>query len=266
MALLFHHISIPNDFILRLGLCSYITNLSNTNHYCIMKGDMPQFSLITFDCYGTLIDWEQGMKNALKGLLEGRGLSFDIESMPQRYIEIEMKVEQEGYHKYKDVLAIGVRRLFKEKGIKLTSQEKRIFADTIIGWPPFEETTEVLRSLREKHKLVILSNIDDDLIQHSINLIGVDFDGVITAERVKSYKPSYGHWKNMMESFKVPKEYVLHVAASYEHDIVPAKELGFTVAWINRKDEKVRGDIKPDYEFKDLRPLINLLEKRCDSK
>ncbi len=224
-----------------------------------MKSDMTQFSLITLDCYGTLIDWERGMKSALKGLIENRGLSFDIESLPQRYIEIEMEIEREDYRKYRDVLAIGVRRLFEENGIKLTSQEENIFVDTIIRWPPFEETTEVLRRLKEKHKLVILSNIDDDLIQHSIRLIGVDFDGVITAEKVKSYKPSYGHWKNMMESSRVPKEYVIHVAASYEHDIVPAKELGFAVAWINRKSEKPRGDIKPDYEFKDLRPLVGLL-------
>lgn len=226
-----------------------------------MKSDMTQFSLITFDCYGTLIDWERGIKSALKGLIENRGLSFDIESLPQRYIEIEMEIEREDYRKYRDVLAIGVRRLFEENGIKLTSQEENIFVDTIIRWPPFEETTEVLRRLKEKHKLVILSNIDDDLIQHSIRLIGVDFDGVITAEKVKSYKPSYGHWKNMMESFRVPKEYVIHVAASYEHDIVPAKELGFAVAWINRKGEKPMGGIKPDYEFKDLRPLVGLLGK-----
>jgi 2-haloacid dehalogenase len=225
-----------------------------------MNGNMPQFHLITFDCYGTLIDWELGMKNALKGLVESRGLSLNIESMPQRYIEIEMEIEREGYRKYKEVLALGVRRLFEEKGIRLTSHEERIFANTVTKWPPFDETTGVLIGLKEKHKLAILSNIDDDLIQHSIKLIGVDFDGVITAEGVKSYKPSHGHWKKMMEFFNLPKENILHVAASYGHDIIPAKELGFAVAWINRKNEKAR-DIKPDYEFRDLRPLMNLLVK-----
>jgi 2-haloacid dehalogenase len=230
------------------------------HQYYIMSGDMPQFHLITFDCYGTLIDWELGMKNALKGLVECRELSLDIGSMPQRYIEIEIEIEREDYRKYKDVLALGVRRLFEEKGIDLTSHEEKIFADTIKKWPPFAETAEVLRRLKEKHKLAILSNIDDDLIQDSIKLIDVDFDGVITAEMVKSYKPSHGHWKNMIEFFKLPKENVLHVAASYEHDGVPAKELGFTVAWINRKNEKARC-IKPDYEFRDLRPLVNLLGK-----
>lgn len=225
-----------------------------------MNRNMPPFHLITFDCYGTLIDWELGMKNALKSLVESRGLSFDIESLPRRYIEIEIEIEREGYRKYKDVLTLGVRRLFEEKGVKLTSHEEKIFVDTIAKWPPFEETTEVLGKFKEKYKLAILSNIDDDLIQHSIKLIGVDFDGVITAERVKSYKPLHGHWKDMMAVFKLPKENVLHVAASYRHDIIPAKELGFTVAWINRRNEEAR-DVKPDYEFRDLRPLVNLLGK-----
>jgi 2-haloacid dehalogenase len=220
---------------------------------------MPQFSLLTFDCYGTLIDWESGMKAALQDLAKNRNLTLDIQSLPKRYIDIELEVEHEGYRKYREVLKISVRRLFEEKGIILTSQEERIFANSITTWHPFEETTCVLRKLKEKYKLAILSNIDEDLIKHSIKLIGIDFDGVITAEQVKSYKPSRTHWKRMMDFFKIPKENILHVAASYIHDIVPAKELGFQVAWINRKKETPGGNIKPDYEFRDLRPLINLL-------
>jgi len=201
------------------------------------------------------------MKNALRNLTKRRNISFDIESLPERYIEIELEIEKEGYRKYKEVLGLGVRRLFEEKGIMLSSEEEKIFADSINTWPPFNETTEVLRKIKEKYKLAILSNIDEDLIKHSIKLIGVEFDGVITAEQVKSYKPSHGHWKRMMDVFKIPKENVLHVAASYVHDIVPAKELGFQAVWINRKDEKLKGSIKPDYEFRDLRPLVNFLEK-----
>lgn len=201
------------------------------------------------------------MKNALRNLTKRRNISFDIESLPERYIEIELEIEKEGYRKYKEVLGLGVRRLFEEKGIMLSSEEEKIFADSINTWPPFNETTEVLRKIKEKYKLAILSNIDEDLIKHSIKLIGVEFDGVITAEQVKSYKPSHGHWKRMMDVFKIPKENVLHVAASYVHDIVPAKELGFRVAWINRKNETPKGNIKPDYEYRDPRPLVNLLNK-----
>ncbi|HXG30900.1 MAG TPA: haloacid dehalogenase type II [Thermodesulfobacteriota bacterium] len=220
---------------------------------------MSGFSLITFDCYGTLIDWESGMKRALSGLLMRRNLSLDVESLTERYIEIELGIEREGYRRYNEVLMLGVRRLFEERGIGLTPQEERIFADTIIAWPPFEETTEVLKRLKEKYRLAILSNIDDDIIRRSIDLMDVEFYAVITAEGVRSYKPSYGHWRRLIEVFNLPNEEILHVAASYVHDIVPAKELGFRTAWINRKNEKPRGDIRPDYEFRDLRPLVDLL-------
>jgi 2-haloacid dehalogenase len=222
---------------------------------------MSEFSLITFDCYGTLIDWEQGMKNSLEELVRKCNRSLDIKPLPDRYIEIELEIEQKGYRKCKEILTLGVRRLFQENGIKLDSQEEGIFADTITIWPPFEETTHVLRKLKERYKLAILSNIDEDLIQDSIKLIGVGFDGVITTEQVKSYKPSHGHWIRMREVFQIPKKNVLHVAAGYVHDIVPAKELGFQTAWINRKNEKPKGNIKPDFEFRDLRPLVGLLRK-----
>lgn len=223
---------------------------------------MPEFSLITFDCYGTLIDWERGMQNALEELVKKHNLDLDMEFLPDRYVEIELEIEQKGYRKYREILSLGVRKLFEEKDIKLDSQEAGIFADTIRKWPPFEETSEVLKILKKEFKLVILSNIDEDLIQHSIRLIGVDFDGVITAEQVRSYKPSHGHWKKMMDEFRLPKENILHVAASYVHDIIPAKKLGFKTAWINRKNEKARGNIKPDFEFNDLRPLVGLLRKQ----
>ncbi|HEX3034530.1 MAG TPA: haloacid dehalogenase type II [Thermodesulfobacteriota bacterium] len=217
---------------------------------------MSEFSLLTFDCYGTLIDWELGMRDALEGLVRKKNISLDIESSIERYVEIELEIEHGGYRKYKEVLALGVRRLFQEKAIELTTEEETIFADTIVRWPPFPETREVLRNLKERYKLAILSNIDNDIIRHSVSLIGVEFDAIITAEQVKSYKPSHSHWKRMLEFFDIPKERILHVAASYVHDIIPAKELGFTVAWINRKDEKIKGNMKPDYEFRDLRPLI----------
>ena len=219
---------------------------------------MSEFSLLTFDCYGTLIDWELGMREALEGLTRKKNISLDIQSSIERYVEVELEIEQGGYRKYKEVLALGVGKLFKEKGIELTPEEETIFADTIVKWPPFPETTEVLKNLKERYKLAILSNIDDDIIRDSVSLMGVEFDAVITAEQVKSYKPSHGHWKRMLESFDIPKERILHVAASYVHDVIPAKELGFTVAWINRKGEKITGNAKPDYEFKDLRPLITI--------
>jgi len=220
---------------------------------------MTQFELLTFDCYGTLIDWESGMKTALRTLIDKRKLSLDVAKLPERYIEIELKLEQERYRKYREILTVGVRRLFNELGIKLTPNEARIFSNSIVRWPPFKETKQVLEQLKKRYRLVILSNVDEDIIQKSAKLIGVKFDGFVTAEQTRSYKPNHGHWKRMLEVFKVPKDRVLHVAASYVHDIVPAQELGFTTVWINRRNESLKGKTKPDYEFANLRPLVQLL-------
>ena len=220
---------------------------------------MNRFELLTFDCYGTLIDWDLGMRDALEKFSKKRNLSLDLEKFAERYIQIELEVEQEKYRRYREVLVIGVRKLFTELGIVLAPDEESMFADTIAKWPPFAETKPVLEQLRKKYKLVILSNIDEDIIRQSAKLIGVKFDGFVTAEQTKSYKPNHGHWKRMLETFKIPKENVLHIAASYVHDIVPAKELGFKTVWINRKSEPIQGTAKPDYEFKDLKPLVELL-------
>lgn len=221
---------------------------------------MTCFTLLTFDCYGTLIDWELGMKSALKEILTRKGLHSNTDQLIKRYIEIELEIEQETYRKYKEILILGVKKLFAEKNIKLSCSEERVFADTIATWPPFKETKKALKRLKEKYRLAILSNVDNEIIKHSIELIGVEFDGVITAEMVRSYKPSHAHWNKLLELFKpTKKDEVLHVSSSYVHDVVPAKELGFKVAWINRKGEKRPGKYKPDYEFSNLTALADFL-------
>ncbi len=221
---------------------------------------MPRYEVVSFDCYGTLIDWERGMRDALAGLVGSRGLSLGIDGLLARYGEVEREVEQGPYRKYREVLRMGVERAFQEQGIALTEAEGGIFADTLPSWPRFPETTEVLQQLKDRgYRLVILSNVDDDLIRGSLELMGIDFDGVITAEQVRSYKPSPNHWNRMLESFKVSKEQVLHVGASYHHDIEPGKEQGFTVTWINRKGEAPGGDARPDHQLPDLRGLLTIL-------
>jgi 2-haloacid dehalogenase len=220
---------------------------------------MKNFKLITFDCYGTLIDWEGGMREALRKLQQHKKIEMDIVHLQEKYIEIEAKLEKEKYRKYREILELGIKKTFDEAKIELKEGEERIFSNTIVEWKPFSEVKEVLTKLKDKFKIVILSNIDEDIIKYSIKLIKVEFDGVITAERVKSYKPAPKHWETALKTFKLKKEDVLHVAASYYHDIVPAKKLGFTTVWINRKKQKASGSAKPDYEFENLKPLTSLL-------
>ena len=143
-------------------------------------------------------------------------------------------------------------------GFDISDENALDFADSIYNWQPFQETHDILAKLKRKgYKLIILSNIDNEIIKKSIELMAIDFDGLVTAEEVGSYKPAHGHWQEMLKRFSTKKEEVLHVAASYIHDIIPAKEQGFNAIWINRNSEQPTREIRPNLEFKDLRPLPN---------
>lgn len=211
---------------------------------------------ITFDCYGTLINWESGIKEAVKKLTDKSNFNLSLDRITDKYIKVELEVEAEKYRKYYDVLQLAAKRLLKSEGFDISDDDALEFADSIYSWSPFPETKESLSKLKDKgYKLIVLSNIDNSIIEKSIKLIGVDFDGIVTAEEVGSYKPAHGHWQEMIKRFNAKKEEVLHVAASYIHDIIPAKEQGFDAIWINRNNEKPTKLIKRDMEFKDLRPL-----------
>lgn len=215
---------------------------------------------ITFDCYGTLIDWESGIREVLKKIADKNGFDLNLHGITDKYIKVELEVEKEQYRKYHEVLQLSVKRLLKQEGFEILDRDALEFANSIFSWPPFPETKESLSKLKDKgYKLIILSNIDNNIIQRSIELMGVEFDGVVTAEEVGSYKPAHGHWQEMLKRFNAKKEEVLHVAASYIHDIIPAKEQGFDAVWINRKHEKPTREIRPDLEFKDLRTLPDVL-------
>lgn len=215
---------------------------------------------ITFDCYGTLIDWEGGIRTAVKKLTDKNGFNLSLDGISDKYIKVELQVEAEQYRKYHEILQLSTKKLFKQEGFDVSDEDALEFADSIYSWQPFPETHDVLAELKQNsYKLIILSNIDNEIIKRSIEVMGIDFDGVVTAEEVGSYKPAHGHWEEMLRRFNAQKEEVLHVAASYIHDIIPAKEQGFDAIWINRNSEKPTREIKPNLEFKDLRPLPNAL-------
>ena len=196
--------------------------------------------LVTFDCYGTLIDWEGGMRAALGAAPDG---------FTDRYIAIEMEVER-AYRPYRDVLRIALERTLAESGLP---GDPRAFAESIRRWPPFPETRDALERLRAAGlKLAILSNVDNDIIAESVRLIGVPFDWIVTAQDVGSYKPAPGHWRRIREL--APDARLLHVGASALHDIRPARALGLRSVWINRKAEPA-SLCEPDAMLPDLRGL-----------
>ncbi|MFQ5694247.1 MAG: haloacid dehalogenase type II [Nitrospinota bacterium] len=220
---------------------------------------MKPYDWLTFDCYGTLIDWEEGIRTSLEGLCREKTPGVEPATLPERYIEVELAVESEGYRPYREVLRAGVRRLFGAMNVALTEEEASVLVRTLPGWPPFPEVRETLLRLGERYRLAILSNIDEDLIAQSVRRMGVRFDAVITAERVRSYKPAPAHWMEMLEACGTSVDRTLHVAASLEHDVRPAKGLGFDCVWVDRHGGGDPGGVRPDHIFRDLRPLEALL-------
>ncbi|SRR6266508_208826 len=210
----------------------------------------------TFDCYGTLIDWNRGIHDELERL-------FGVTEAPRllkRYHELEPELEAEPFRTYREVLTLALERLMQEDGVQLPEGESGAFARSLPEWPPFPEVPAALSELRNRGwKLAILSNTDRDLIAASQRQLGVPVDLAIVAEDVHSYKPAHGHWQRFFEVTEADRERHAHVAASLFHDIAPARELGLTSVWVNRLGEEPKPE--PDREIPDLSPLPDVLDE-----
>jgi 2-haloacid dehalogenase len=210
----------------------------------------------TFDCYGTLIDWNAGIRGELERL-------FGVQDAPrllERYHEVERELEQDGSLPYHAVLTEGLIRLAEEEGLAMPEGEADALARSLPEWEPFPDVHDALAELRRRGwYLVILSNSDRDLISASMQRIGVPFDLAVVAGEIGSYKPALAHWERFFELTTAEKEHHVHVAASLPHDIAPARELGLRSVWINRLDETPGP--KPDRELRDLSELPDTLDE-----
>lgn len=212
---------------------------------------MRRFEVLTFDCYGTLIDWERGLGDAFATAARAGGVVLDRATLLAAYHEIEPVIQAERYRSYRDVLALTARRLAERCTWRLPAGDERFLPDSLPSWPPFADTNAALRRLAETgHRLAILSNVDDDLLAATRRHLDVDFEFVITAQQVGAYKPAPAHWEAARK--RIGDARWLHVAQSYFHDIVPARRLGIPSAWINRKRQSPTGAERPDAEFATL--------------
>jgi 2-haloacid dehalogenase len=210
----------------------------------------------TFDCYGTLVDWETGIGRELARLWPG----VDADTLRERYHEIEPRVQLEGSLAYRDVLRQALVLLAESEGLDLPSAEEPALAASLPRWPVFPEVPGALTRLRGLGwRLVALSNTDADLLESSMEAIGVPFDGAIVAGEIGSYKPAHGHWEAFNQRFGAERRRHVHVAASLFHDIAPAQELGLTAVWINRLEET--SDLPRAAELPDLTDLPETLER-----
>jgi 2-haloacid dehalogenase len=210
----------------------------------------------TFDCYGTLIDWNLGIRTELERV-------FGVEAAPRlllRYHELEPKIEAEEYRTYREVLRLTLEELLREEGLQLPEGEARTLADSLPDWPPFPEVPAALTELRNRGwMLAILSNSDRDLISASQRQLGVPIDLAIVAEDVQSYKPAHAHWERFFDATTADRDSHVHVAASLFHDVAPARELGLKSVWINRLAEQP--EPQPDRELTDLSNLPDTLDE-----
>ncbi|WP_375501458.1 haloacid dehalogenase type II [uncultured Nostoc sp.] len=226
--------------------------------------DFNQYKALTFDCYGTLIDWENGILGVLKPLLLAHNTNFDDEQILELFAEFEAELEKADYIKYREVLKRVVQKFGERFGFEPTAEELNSLADSIQHWQPFPDTVEALKSLKQKFKLVIISNVDDDLFAFSAKHLQVEFDQIITAEQAKSYKPSLNNFRLAIERINLPLDQILHVAASVYHDILTAKSLGISTVWVNRQAVQkepfttVSAVSQPDLEVPDLKTLAAL--------
>jgi len=208
---------------------------------------------ITFDCSGTLIDWESGLRDVLRRLA-GDGVADDA-ALFDAYLATEAEIEAGPYMSYRSVLAETVSRLGRRFGFHVPDRE--LPARALPGWRPFPDTNEALRRLKARCRLGMLSNVDRDLLAETAKHLDVDFDFVITAADVKSYKPGHAHFQAALDRADVSPDTWVHAAQSLFHDCEPAGRLGVRAVWINRRNETNRTSARPAATFPTLTALAD---------
>jgi 2-haloacid dehalogenase len=213
------------------------------------------FEVLTFDCYGTLIDWETGLLNALSEHIAPG------EAVLEAFARHEAALEAGPYLTYKEVLAGCLSALGEEFGFAVSDGAAAAFGQSVRDWPAFGDSAEALAELKRHFKLAVITNCDDDLFAASNAKLGVEFDWIVTAEQARGYKPRLENFEFAFERIGLPRERILHVAQSLFHDHVPAKALGMTTVWIDRRGDRAGpgatppAQAAPDFTFPDLRSL-----------
>jgi len=226
--------------------------------------NFSRFTTISFDCYGTLIEWEAGILPVLRALLASHNRSIPDSAILELYGEFEARAESGPYRSYRGVLDSVVNAFAERLGFHPSPSEIGSLHESVTKWPPFADTVASLQRLKKKYKLAIISNIDNDLFAETRKLLGVEFDAVITAERARSYKPSLHNFELALQMLGIAREHLLHAGQSIYHDVLPAQSLGIATVWVNRKSARpgvgavVAAKGKPDLEVPDLATLAAL--------
>ena len=223
-----------------------------------------EIKVATFDCYGTLIDWEGGAASFLYEI--ARRHEPDPPSgreLRARWEELQFERLQGPYRGYRDVLADSLSAWAGERGYRSNDGDGEALARSMESWQPFPDTVPALRRAKAAGlRLAIISNTDRSIIEHTLRQLELEFDEVIVAEDAHAYKPSRQPFELALDNLDERPENVLHVAFGFKYDIGPAQALGFRTAWVNRHQEPAPGNERPDYEWRDLWGLAELAESR----
>jgi 2-haloacid dehalogenase len=229
-----------------------------------MPVDFRAFDAMTFDCYGTLIDWESGLLGALRPVLAAHGVEVGDDELLEAYGRREADLEAGPYLRYRDVLSGSLRGLGDDLGFEPTEEELTAFSGSVGDWPAFPDSPDALARLKSRFRLGVITNCDDDLFAASNGRLGVEFDWIVTAEQARGYKPGPRPFQLASERIDVPPERVLHVAQSLFHDHVPAKAAGRTTVWVDRRGNRSGSgatppaNAEPDLTVPDMRTLAEL--------
>jgi len=210
--------------------------------------DYGRFDALTFDCYGTLIDWEAGILAGLRSVLGPRGLEPPDEELLEVFARSEAAAEAGPYLRYREVLGRCMGEVGTHYGIVPDDAEIAAFGGSVVDWPAFADSRTALERLHARFRLGILTNCDDDLFAGSAARLGIDFDWVVTAEQVGAYKPDRRNFHAAFERLGLPRERILHVAQSLFHDHAPAQALGLTTVWIDRRHDRTGFGATPPAE------------------
>ncbi len=231
--------------------------------------DFKKYGALTFDCYGTLIDWEAGIADALRPVMRAHGIRVSDAELMNLYSEIERAGKSGEYRRYREVLRATVRGICTRLEFVPSMSEIECLAESLGSWQPFPDTVDALRRFQSRYRLCIVSNVDDDLFAGTARTLDVDFDYIVTAEQAGSYKPSHNNFALAIQRMGIPKERVLHVAESVKLDIEAAKSFGMDAVWVNRHASLERegsasgnpsdGQSGADLEVPDLKTLAELM-------
>ncbi len=216
---------------------------------------------VTFDCYGTLIDWETGAYDAFQKEADRDGFTIDKNALIPHFLEIQREIERGSYELYAEVLRRTAVRCAKELGWDLEPSRSGFLPSSVPRWPAFRETNAQLERFAKKFEIGILSNVDDKLLGATRRHFRVDFDLVVTAQQVRSYKPDPAHFKECARRIEQKKKSWVHIASGYETDVEPCIKRKVPVIWVNRHGRKLeQGQKKPTEEVKTLRDAAKLLK------